>query len=355
MNRYFVSHPEMIMGEMVMESGRFGMVTNCKARGEKSLREQLKEAISRIEGEISQPLDVSDRLEVEIPARPNTRNFSFSLVDGEVYYRENDEMKKAELSASAKGRIKGLIENRDSVRQLIDYQMEDYPEEMIQREQQRLNVLYDSFRNNYGLINDRGNYMAFASDESYFLLCSLEVLDDDGNFKRKADMFSKRTIRPRNEITSVQTVSEALAASLGEKARVDLDYMENLSGKSKQELIQELRGLIFQIPGTDRYVTSDEYLSGNVREKLRAAEVYAKVNPEFEINVEALRQVQPKDLSAAEITVKLGATWIPTEDIEQFVRETLSPSRYAERQIHVRYMAATGSWYVEGKNADFGL
>ncbi len=354
MNSYFVSHPEMIMGEMVMETGRFGMVSNCKARGEKSLREHLKEAISRIEGEITQPPDVSNRLEVEIPARPNTRNFSFSLVDGEVFYRENDEMKKAELSASAKGRIKGLIEIRDSVRQLIDYQMEDYPDEMIQKEQQRLNVLYDSFRNNYGLINDRGNYMAFASDESYFLLCSLEVLDDDGNFKRKADMFSKRTIRSRNEITSVQTASEALAASLGEKARVDLKYMENLSGKSKQELIQELRGLIFQIPGTDRYVTSDEYLSGNVREKLRAAEGYAKANPEFEINVEALRQVQPKDLSAAEITVKLGATWIPTEDIEQFVRETLSPSRYAERQIHVRYMAATGSWYVEGKNADFG-
>lgn len=248
------------------------------------------------------------------------RNFSYTLVDGKVYFRENDVMTPAKVSMTAENRIKGLLEIRDCVRRLIDYQTNDYPDEPIQKEQENLNRLYDTFTEKYGLINSRGNYLAFAADESYFLLCSLEVLDDEGKFKRKADMFTKRTIKPHRSVTSVETASEALALSIGEKARVDLEYMAQLTGKAQAELIKDLQGVIFRVPNADpaRYVTADEYLSGNVREKLTVAEIAAKQTPELSVNVAALKQVIPKDLPASEIAVRLGTTWIPQEDIQRF-------------------------------------
>ncbi len=247
------------------------------------------------------------------------------------------------------------IEIRDCVRRLIEYQTEDYPEEMIRTEQENLNRLYDSYTEKYGLINSRGNYLAFASDESYFLLCSLEVLDDEGNFKRKADMFTKRTIKPHREVTSVETSSEALALSIGEKARVDLPYMEQLTGKTQDELVKDLHGIIFKVPNSEpvSYAAADEYLSGNVRTKLLIAQAAAKDDPELAVNVEALKQVIPKDLSAAEISVRLGTTWIPQEDIQQFVMELLTPSQYARGKIKVRYTEFNGGWFIENKSSDF--
>ena len=306
MNSYFVQHPEMILGEMKMESTRFGMDSACKAYQDIPLSELLHNAVQNIQGEIPEYMgeidEISDEQDEVIPADPNVRNFSFALVDGKVYFRENDIMTPAAASMTAENRIKGLIEIRDCVRKLIEYQTEDYPEEMIQTEQENLNRLYDAFSKKYGLINRRGNYLAFASDESYFLLCSLEVLDDEGNFKRKADMFTKRTIKPHREITSVEMASEALALSIGEKARVDLPFMEQLTGKTQEELIADLQGVIFRIPAAEpaRYVTADEYLSGNVRAKLLTAEAAAKNDPELAVNVEALKQVMPKALSAEE-------------------------------------------------------
>ena len=266
------------------------------------------------------------------------------------------EMTPAAASVTAENRIKGLIQIRDCVRKLIEYQTEDYPDDLIHTEQENLNRLYDSFTKQYGLINNRGNYLAFASDESYFLLCSLEVLDDEGNFKRKADMFTKRTIKPHREITSVETASEALALSIGEKARVDLPYMEQLTGKPKEEIIKDLQGVIFRIPATEpaQYVTADEYLSGNVRAKLITAEAAAKENPEFAVNAQALKQVIPQDLSAAEISVRLGTTWIPQEDIQRFVMELLTPSSYAQSRIRVRYTPINGDWFIENKSSDYG-
>ena len=277
MNSYFVQHPEMILGEMKMESTRFGFDSACKAYQDIPLSELLHNAVQNIQGEIPEyenELDeISDGQDASIPADPNVRNFSYALVDGKVYFREDDRMTPAAASVTAENRIKGLIQIRDCVRKLIEYQTEDYPDDLIHTEQENLNRLYDSFTKQYGLINNRGNYLAFASDESYFLLCSLEVLDDEGNFKRKADMFTKRTIKPHREITSVETASEALALSIGEKARVDLPYMEQLTGKPKEEIIKDLQGVIFRIPATEpaQYVTADEYLSGNVRAKLITA------------------------------------------------------------------------------------
>ncbi len=360
MNSYFVQHPEMVLGQMRLESTRFGKSEpTCKAYEDKSLSELLNDAVQRISGEITE-LDneidqISDEQDTSIPADPNVRNFSFALVDGKVYFRENDRMTPATVSMTAENRIKGLIEIRDCVRRLIEYQTEDYPEEMIRTEQENLNRLYDSYTEKYGLINSRGNYLAFASDESYFLLCSLEVLDDEGNFKRKADMFTKRTIKPHREVTSVETSSEALALSIGEKARVDLPYMEQLTGKTQDELVQDLQGVIFKVPNSEpvSYVAADEYLSGNVRTKLVIAQAAAKNDPELAVNVEALKQVIPKDLSAAEISVRLGTTWIPQEDIQQFVMELLTPSQYAKGKIKVRYTEFNGDWFIENKSSDF--
>ena len=361
MNRYFVEHPEMVLGEIKMESTRFGIFEPvCKARKDIPLSELLSNAVQRINGEIPE-LDngvdeISDEQELSVPADPNVRNFSFTLVDGRVCFRENDRMHPASVSMTAENRIKGLIQIRDCVRKLIEYQTEDYPEEMICTEQENLNRLYDAYTAKYGLINSRGNYLAFASDESYFLLCSLEVLDDEGNFKRKADMFTKRTIKPHREITSVETASEALALSIGEKARVDLPYMEQLTGKTQAELVQDLQGVIFKVPNCEpvSYVAADEYLSGNVRNKLTVAELAAKNDPELAVNVEALKKVIPKDLSAAEISVRLGATWIPQEDIQRFVMELLTPSSYAAGRLKVRYTPINGDWFIENKSSDMG-
>lgn len=360
MNSYFVQHPEMILGEMKMESTRFGFDSACKAYQDIPLSELLHNAVQNIQGEIPEyenELDeISDGQDASIPADPNVRNFSYALVDGKVYFREDDRMTPAAASVTAENRIKGLIQIRDCVRKLIEYQTEDYPDDLIHTEQENLNRLYDSFTKQYGLINNRGNYLAFASDESYFLLCSLEVLDDEGNFKRKADMFTKRTIKPHREITSVETASEALALSIGEKARVDLPYMEQLTGKPKEKIIKDLQGVIFRIPATEpaQYVTADEYLSGNVRAKLITAEAAAKENPEFAVNAQALKQVIPQDLSAAEISVRLGTTWIPQEDIQRFVMELLTPSSYAQSRIRVRYTPINGDWFIENKSSDYG-
>ena len=361
MNRYFVEHPEMVLGEIKMENTRFGTFEPvCKARKDIPLSELLSNAVQRINGEIPE-LDngvdeISDEQELSVHADPNVRNFSFTLVDGRVYFRENDRMQPASVSMTAENRIKGLIQIRDCVRKLIEYQTDDYPEEMIRTEQENLNRLYDVYTAKYGLINSRGNYLAFASDESYFLLCSLEVLDDEGNFKRKADMFTKRTIKPHREVTSVETASEALALSIGEKARVDLPYMEQLTGKTQVELVQDLQGVIFKVPNCEpvSYVAADEYLSGNVRNKLTVAELAAKNDPELAVNVDALKKVIPKDLSAAEISVRLGATWIPQEDIQRFVMELLTPSSYAAGRLKVRYTPINGDWFIENKSSDMG-
>ena len=361
MNRYFVEHPEMVLGEIKMENTRFGTFEPvCKARKDIPLSELLSNAVQRINGEIPE-LDnrvdeISDEQELSVPADPNVRNFSFTLVDGRVYFRENDRMQPASVSMTAENRIKGLIQIRDCVRKLIEYQTDDYPEEMIRTEQENLNRLYDVYTAKYGLINSRGNYLAFASDESYFLLCSLEVLDDEGNFKRKADMFTKRTIKPHREVTSVETASEALALSIGEKARVDLPYKEQLTGKTQAELVQDLQGVIFKVPNCEHvsYVAADEYLSGNVRNKLTVADLAAKNDPELAVNVEALEKVIPKDLSAAEISVRLGATWIPQEDIQRFVMELLTPSSYAAGRLKVRYTPINGDWFIENKSSDMG-
>ena len=360
MNSYFVSHPEMVLGEMRMESTRFGMDSACKAYPDMPLAGLLHEAMQRIDGEIPEienEVDrISDEQEKAIPADPNVRNFSFALVGGKVYFRENNEMTPANVSMTAENRIRGLLEIRDCVRKLIQYQTDDCPEEMIQTEQENLNRLYDAFTKKYGLINSRGNYLAFAADESYFLLCSLEVLDDEGKFKRKADMFTKRTIKPHREVTFVETASEALALSIGEKARVDLSYMARLTCRSEEEIIKELQGVIYKVPSCEpaRYVTADEYLSGNVREKLKIAEIAAKSDPELAVNVAALEKVIPKDLPASEISVRLGTTWIPQEDIQQFMVELLTPSSYAAGRLQVRYTAYNGDWFIENKGSDIG-
>ena len=360
MNSYFVNHPEMVLGEMKMESTRFGMDAVCKAHQDIPLSELLHGAVRRINGEITELDDeidrISDEQNVSIEADPEVRNFSFTLVEDKVYFRENDRMNPADVSMTAENRIKGLVEIRDCVRRLIQYQTDDCPEEMIQSEQKNLNNLYDAFTKKYGLINNRGNYLAFAADESYFLLCSLEVLDDEGKFKRKADMFTKRTIKPHREVTFVETASEALALSIGEKACVDLEYMAQLTGKTQEKIIEDLRGIIFKIPNTEpvKYVTADEYLSGNVRAKLITAKAAAKENPEYAVNVEALQKVIPKDLPASEISIRLGTAWIPEEDIQQFVIELLTPSSHAAGRIRVRYTAINGDWFIENKNSDFG-
>ena len=375
MNSYFVQHPEMILGDMVMESTRFGPDSACKAREGEDLSEQLANAIQFLQAEIK-PYELEELDEEEdrsIPADPTVKNFSYTIADGQVYYRENSLMHPVEVSVTAESRIRGMIELRECTRRLIEYQTEGYPDEDIAAEQQKLNALYDNFTAKYGLLNSRGNKLAFSEDSSYCLLCSLEVLDEQGNLKRKADMFSKRTIRPHVAVTSVDTASEALAVSISEKARVDMDYMAELSGKSPEELEQELAGVIYRdircaenpedilpsLADLSRYplVTADEYLSGKVRQKLRMAKAFLEVAPDHQKeaarrNVEALEAVQPQDLGAGEIGVRIGANWVPIEVYQQFMVELLTPNYYVRDRIKILRSEATGQWSIREKNAD---
>ena len=359
LNQYFADHPEMIMGKMEMVSGAYGMEATCTPDTTIPLSKQLEKAISYIEGSIDEvELDESDReLSTEsIPADPNVKNYSYTIVDDRVYYRENSIMKPVEVSESVEQRIKGMVQIRDCTQELIDFQLNEYPDDMIKNKQTELNGLYDTFSKKHGLINSQTNKRAFQQDSSYCLLCSLEKLDDEGNFKGKADMFSRRTIKKQEVVTSVDTASEALAVSLGEKARIDLAYMSDLTGKSEEEVTKELAGVIFQNPVTENWETADEYLSGNVREKLATAKVFAENRPEFSINVTSLEKVQPKELDASEIEVRIGATWIDTKYIEDFMRETFeTPDYLFDRSlVAVQYSDITGQWNVKGKNADHG-
>ncbi len=355
MNKYFVDNPEMILGKMEMESTQFGYDSSCKAVEGESLEDNLNYAITNIHGEL-QNVVIENEIENEdtsIPAIPTVKNFSYAVVNNKLYFRENSKMiLQDDLPLTSQNRIKGLIELREQVRELIDYQMEDYSDEDIHIAQGKLNELYDKFTKEYGLINSRANENAFSNDSSYFLLCSLEKLDGEGNFIGKADMFSKRTIKARNEIKEVDTSNEALILSIQEKAKVDLDYMSSITGKDKETIINELNGIIFKVPIEGIYVTSDEYLSGNVREKLKIAESQLQEHPEYQINVDSLKEVVPKDLSATEIGVKLGATWIPTEIIQQFIFELLDTPSYTQLGIKVKYSNINAEWYVAGKNVD---
>lgn len=361
-NSYFAEHPEMILGDMKIVTGRFGDETTCTPYENADLESQLDEAVSNIHGEITE-YETEENIEEEdnsIPADPNVRNFSYTVLDDVIYFRENSRMSPVEVSATAENRIKGLIEIRNSVRTLLDLQTEDYPDSDIKAEQERLNKLYDSFTKKYGLINSRANTMAFSQDSSYSLLSSLEILDDEGNLERKADMFFKRTIKPHTPVTSVDTASEALAVSMGEKADIDMEYMCQLSGKSEQEVFEELKGVIFLNPlygqgnpDEQKYLMADEYLSGNVREKLEVARRSAKLYPDdYNINVEVLERVQLKDLTASEISVRLGATWIPPEIVQQFIYEFLDTPRYAQWKIKLHYSPYTSEWSIENKSYD---
>ena len=359
MNQYFADHPEMIMGKMEMVSGQFGMEATCTPDTSIPLSKQLEKAISHIEGSIDEVEfdELDDELAREaIPADPGVKNYSYTIVDERVYYRENSIMKPVDVSETMEQRMKGMVQIRDCTQELIDYQLNEYPEDMIKSKQAELNELYDAFSKKYGLINSQTNKRAFNQDSSYCLLCSLEKLDDEGNFKGKADMFSKRTIKKAEVVTSVDTASEALAVSLGEKARVDLAYMSELTGKSEEDVAKELAGIIFQNPVTEKWETADEYLSGNVREKLATARVFAENRPEFAINVTALEGVKPKELDASEIEVRIGATWIEPKYIEDFMRETFETPDYLfdRNLVGVQYSDVTGQWNVKGKNADRG-
>ena len=364
MNSYFVQHPEMILGEMKMVSGRFGMEATCVPYENADLAAQLDEAVANIHGEITE-YETEEELEEEdnsIPADPTVRNFSYTLVDDKIYYRENSRMTPVEVSATAENRIKGMIAIRNSVRTLIELQTEDYPDSEIKAEQKRLNRLYDTFSGKYGLINSRANTSAFSQDSSFSLLSALEIIGEDGELERKADMFSKRTIKPHTPVTFVDTASEALAVSLGEKATIDMDYMMELSGKSENEIFEDLKGVIFLNPLYEygnsyepKYLMADEYLSGNVREKLRIAKNSAELYPEdYKVNVEALQKVQPKDLTASEISVRLGATWLPPDDVQEFIFHLLETPRYAQWNIKVHFSPFTSEWNIEGKSYDKG-
>ena len=363
MNAYFVSHPEMVLGQMQEVSGPYGMETACIPQEGQSLESLLTAAVGQIQGEM-QNVDLDD-LPVEeadtLPADPSVRNFSFAVVDGKLYFRENSLMNPVSVSATAEQRIRGLIGIRDCVRKLIEYQTEDYPETMIQAEQAHLNALYDSFVEKYGRINSRANSSAFSTDNAYYLLSSLEVRDSEGNFLRKADMFSKRTIRQKISITSVDTSSEALALSLAEKAKVDMPYMMELTHKSEEEILSDLKGVIFLNPEHDgnedvahKYLPADEYLSGNVREKLRTARAFAETDAGYTVNVQSLETVQPVDLTASEISVRLGAAWLPTEVVRDFTFELLRTPYYQRRNIKVHYSTYTGEWNIDGKSLDRG-
>ena len=361
MNSYFIDHPDMILGEMKMVSGPFGPTPTCEPYPEHPLEALLAEAVQNIHGEIA-AYDREEELEGEdhsIEADPAVRNFSYTLVNGQIYYRENSRMNPVEVSKTAESRIRGMIELRDCVRTLLEYQTEDYPDEGIKAQQAKLNTLYDAFTRKYGLINSRGNAIAFDQDSSYFLLCSLEILDEDRNLKRKADLFTKRTIRSHKPAEKVDTAVEALALSIGEKAHVDMDYMSRLTGKDEETLFSELTGVVFLNPDyaegvNEKYLPADEYLSGNVRQKLAVAQGKAEQDPQYQINAEALAQVQPTDLTASEISVRLGATWLDTEYVRRFIFETLGTPRSAQWSMKVHYSGITGEWRIEGKSTDRG-
>ena len=363
MNSYFIDHPDMVLGEMKMVSGPFGPTPTCEPYPEQPLEALLAEAVQNIHGEIT-AYDREEELEGEdhsIEADPAVRNFSYTLVDGQIYYRENSRMNPVEVSKTAESRIRGMIELRDCVRTLLEYQTEDYPDEEIKAQQAKLNTLYDAFTRKYGLINSRGNAIAFDQDSSYFLLCSLEILDEDRNLKRKADLFTKRTIRSHRPAEKVDTAVEALALSIGEKAHVDMDYMGRLTGKDEETLFSELTGVVFLNPaytgendGHEKYLPADEYLSGNVRQKLAVAQGKAEQDPQYQINADALAQVQPTDLTASEISVRLGATWLDTEYVRRFIFETLGTPRSAQWGMKVHYSGITGEWRIEGKSKDRG-
>lgn len=355
MNQYFIDNPEMILGNMEMISTRFGYDSACISDGEK-LEDRLERAISNIHAEVKEyELDDIGEEDNSIEADLTVRNFSYTLIDNKIYFRENSRMYPQELAMTTENRVKGLIEIRDCVRTLLEYQTEDYPDEDIKREQVKLNQLYDRFTKKYGLINSRGNNSAFSNDSSYYLLCSLEILDENGNLARKADMFTKRTIKPKTEITSVDNANDALIVSLSEKARVDITFMQKLCNMGMDKMLKDLEGEIFNVPEygePNHWVTADEYLSGNVREKLKIAEHFAETDESFNVNVKYLKEVQPKDLSASEISVRLGSTWIPPEDIKVFIEYLLNPSNYASQNINVHYNEATSEWWIEGKNYD---
>ena len=355
MNQYFIDNPEMVLGNMEMISTRFGYDSACISDGE-NLEDKLERAISNIHAEVKEyELDDIGEEDNSIEADLTVRNFSYTLIDDKIYFRENSRMYPQELAMTTENRVKGLIEIRDCVRTLLEYQTEDYPDEDIKREQVKLNQLYDRFTKKYGLINSRGNNSAFSNDSSYYLLCSLEILDENGNLARKADVFTKRTIKPKTEITSVDNANDALIVSLSEKARVDITFMQKLCNMDMDKMLKDLDGEIFNVPEygePNHWVTADEYLSGNVREKLKIAEHFAETDERFNVNVKYLKEVQPKDLSASEISVRLGSTWIPTEDIKVFIEYLLNPSNYACQNINVHYNEATSEWWIEGKNYD---
>ena len=355
MNQYFIDNPEMILGNMEMISTRFGYDSACISDDEK-LEDKLERAISNIHAEVKEyELDDIGEEDNSIEADLTVRNFSYTLIDDKIYFRENSRMYPQELAMTTENRVKGLIEIRDCVRTLLEYQTEEYPDEDIKREQVKLNQLYDRFTKKYGLINSRGNNSAFSNDSSYYLLCSLEILDENGNLARKADMFTKRTIKPKTEVTSVDNANDALIVSLSEKARVDITFMQKLCNMDMDKMLKDLEGEIFNVPEygePNQWVTADEYLSGNVREKLKIAEHFAETDERFNVNVKYLKEVQPKDLSASEISVRLGSTWIPPEDIKVFIEYLLNPSNYACQNINVHYNEATSEWWIEGKNYD---
>ena len=359
LNSYFADHPEMVVGKMEMVSGPYGMESTCQPDTSRPFAEQLREAVSRIDGEI-EAVEIDELAEETadnvIPADPNVKNYSYTLVDDKVYYRENSIMKPVEMPDTMQERIKGMVGIRDCTQELISLQLEEYPDTAIAEKQAELNRLYDSFSKKYGIISSQTNKRAFNQDSSYCLLCSLEKIDDEGNFKGKADMFSKRTIKKAEVVTSVDTAAEALAVSLSERAKVDPDYMAELSGKDTDTIKEELAGIIFQNPVTDRWETADEYLSGNVRDKLETAKVYAENHPEYAVNVQALTQVQPKELDASEIEVRIGATWIEPKYIEDFMRDTFeTPQHLFDRNMMgIQFSTVTGKWNVKGKNADHG-
>ena len=361
-NRYFIDHPEMVLGRQEPVSTAHGMDYTVNPIEGLELSDQLHDAVKYIHGTYQEAelpeLGEGEAIDTSIPADPNVKNYSYAIVDGQVYYRENSRMVRPDLNATAEARVKGLVGLRDCVQELIDLQMDAaVPDSTITQKQAELNSLYDSFSAKYGLINDRANRLAYADDSSYYLLCALEVIDEDGKLERKADMFTKRTIKPHQAVAAVDTASEALAVSISEKACVDMGYMSQLTGKTKEELAGELQGVIFRVPGqleqdgTPHYVTADEYLSGNVRRKLRQAQRAAQQDPVYAVNVEALTVAQPKDLDASEIEVRLGATWIDKEYIQQFMYETFRTPYYLQRNIEVKYSSFTAEWQITGKTS----
>ena len=355
MNKYFIEHPQMILGEMQQISTQYGMDYACKAYENADLEELLEVAIQNLNAEIEDyQIDIEDDEDKSIPADPSVRNFSYTIIDEQIYYRENSQMYLQDLPLTTVNRIKGMMSIRDCVRDLIEAQLDDGSDEDIKQIQAKLNSLYNSFVKNYGIINSRTNERAFSEDSSYYLLCSLEILNENKQFVRKADMFSKRTIKPNKVITKADNSIDALILSISEKARVDIEFMQGLTGKTQEELINDLEGSIYKDPITEEYVTADEYLSGNVREKLKVAKRFAENDPNYEANVKALEQVKIKDLSASEISVRLGATWIPPSDIEEFMFELLETNNRKRDYIKVHYSKYTSEWNISGKSEDSG-